>query len=158
MKTKLNKYSHQWLDPRWQKRRLEIMHRDGFRCTECDADDKTLNVHHVYYTRGADVWDYPDHALLTLCNDCHEAEHAIAESSERALIDACKQAGIRSSYLGVIAYTIDQLRSHVGHEKAKHMIEMMGFMLFRPICDEAALGEIEALHNKLKSKCFSGGE
>lgn len=151
---KYNKYAKQWLDPRWQKRRLEIMQRDEFSCTECGAEDKTLNVHHVYYTRGADVWNYPDHALLTLCNDCHEAEHAMAESSERAFIDAFKQVGFMSSSLGSMAFTIDQLQANVGQEKTKKMLEMMDFILFRPVCDDAAFGEIEALYKKLKQESF----
>ena len=157
VKIKGNRYAKQWLDPRWQKRRLEIMQRDGFCCSECDADDKTLNVHHVYYTRGADVWDYPDHALVTLCNDCHESEHAIAKSNERALIDSLKKSGIRSSYLNAITFTINQLHTHIGQKKTKTLIEMMDFILFRPVCDEAAFGEIEALFKRLKPKRFFSG-
>lgn len=153
MKNRKN-YSEQRLDPRWQKRRLEIMQRDDFKCTECCAEDKTLNVHHVYYTRGADVWDYPDHALLTLCSDCHEAEHAMSESSDRSLIVALKHVGMMSSAIGALGFTVDQLNAHVGHEKTKHLIEMIDFILFRPVCDESAFGEIEALYKKLKPKGF----
>lgn len=146
------KYSEQWLDPRWQKRRLEIMQRDSFQCSECGADDKTLNVHHVYYTRGADVWDYPGHALKTLCNECHEAEHSIADISERALIDALKHVGIMSSQIGAIAFSIEQLHAHVGNEKAKRLIEIIDLFLFRPVIDEASIGKIEALYQELLPK------
>lgn len=59
-------------DPRWQKRRLEIMERDGFACWECQAEDVTLNVHHSYYRKDAEgPWDYPGSDLTTLCEKCH---------------------------------------------------------------------------------------
>lgn len=58
-------------DPRWQKRRLEIMERDNFRCQGCGDQDKTLHVHHKIYERGKDPWDYEDNILVTYCEDCH---------------------------------------------------------------------------------------
>lgn len=58
-------------DPRWQKKRLEIFQRDDWQCRWCFTGEVTLNVHHTYYQRGAAPWEYPDHALLTLCESCH---------------------------------------------------------------------------------------
>lgn len=60
-------------DPRWQRKRLEVMARDEFACRWCKSEDKTLNVHHTYYLRGAAPWEYPNESLLTLCEDCHES-------------------------------------------------------------------------------------
>lgn len=51
------------------------MQRDGFRCIECDSEDKTLNVHHDYYVSGRMPWEYPDFSLKTLCYDCHSSLH-----------------------------------------------------------------------------------
>lgn len=62
-------------DPRWQKKRLEIMSRDGFACVSCEDATHTLHVHHVRYLRDRDPWDYPDHLLVTLCDWCHAQEH-----------------------------------------------------------------------------------
>jgi hypothetical protein len=59
-------------DPQWQKKRLEIMERDRFKCKRCDCDDKTLNVHHTYYEKGKSPWEYPAYSLHTLCEECHE--------------------------------------------------------------------------------------
>lgn len=67
-------YSEVRRDPRWQKRRLEIMERDGWRCQHCGAKDKTLNVHHKGYAKGLMPWDYAGFCLVTLCEDCHGAE------------------------------------------------------------------------------------
>lgn len=60
------------LDPRWQRKRLEILSRDGWTCSSCGATDRTLHVHHGYYEAGAEPWDYPDDSLHTLCEACHE--------------------------------------------------------------------------------------
>lgn len=51
--------------------RLKIMERDGFACRKCAAKDKTLHVHHHYYTKGAEPWEYDDEVFVTLCDDCH---------------------------------------------------------------------------------------
>jgi len=64
-------YGEKLRDPLWQRRRLEVMDRDEFACTECGDKASTLNVHHKYYLRGRDPWDYPDSALVTLCDTCH---------------------------------------------------------------------------------------
>lgn len=65
-------YWQQLLDPRWQKRRLEILNRAGFKCECCGDSENTLNIHHRYYERGLMAWEYPDAALVSVCADCHE--------------------------------------------------------------------------------------
>lgn len=70
-------YKKQLLDPRWQKKRLEILNLDNFTCQLCNCKDKTLHVHHLCYNRGANIWDYPNTQLITLCQSCHEWEHEI---------------------------------------------------------------------------------
>ena len=68
----MSNYSSQLRDPRWQRKRLEIMERDKFSCRYCGDKEKTLNVHHVIYQRGKAPWEYDAGLLLTLCEDCHE--------------------------------------------------------------------------------------
>lgn len=58
-------------DPRWQRKRLEILNLHGFACENCGAEDKTLHVHHSYYEKGLAPWEYPDESLHALCEDCH---------------------------------------------------------------------------------------
>jgi 5-methylcytosine-specific restriction endonuclease McrA len=67
-------YSEKLKDPSWQRKRLEILQRDGFTCRNCKCKDKTLHVHHVVYIQGYEPWDY-DQTLLTLCEDCHAERH-----------------------------------------------------------------------------------
>lgn len=64
-------YVQQLKDPRWQRRRLEIFQRDGFKCTMCKAGEKELQVHHKLYLKFIPPWDYPDSWLCTMCVDCH---------------------------------------------------------------------------------------
>ena len=48
---------HQLLkDGRWQRRRLEIMQRDDFKCHDCGTTDD-LNVHHIRYLAGRKPWE-----------------------------------------------------------------------------------------------------
>lgn len=61
--------------PKWQRKRLEVMERDGFICRDCGDSDKTLNVHHLFYVKNREVWDYPLFSLKTLCKDCHSDAH-----------------------------------------------------------------------------------
>ena len=67
-------YAELLKDPRWQKRKTEILLRDNFTCQKCGCMDKTLHVHHIFYD-GRNPWDYEDEALITLCEDCHNKEH-----------------------------------------------------------------------------------
>jgi hypothetical protein len=64
-------YSEKLKDPRWQKKRLEIMHAADFQCEECGSKEKTLHIHHRRYIKGREPWDYEDCDLLCLCEDCH---------------------------------------------------------------------------------------
>jgi hypothetical protein len=68
-------YSEKLKDPRWQKKRLEIMQRDQWKCRRCKDDTKPLNVHHLRYLAGQEPWEYADVLLVTLCEDCHAREH-----------------------------------------------------------------------------------
>ena len=67
-------YSEKLKDPRWQRKRLEMMQRDDFKCVSCSSEDKTLHVHHKYYVSGREPWDYPPCAYATMCWHCHEIE------------------------------------------------------------------------------------
>ena len=80
-------YSEKLRDPRWQKLRLEIMGRDQFRCRLCHSKEKTLNVHHSYYSKGANPWDYPNDSLVTVCEPCHKLMEYRRELILKATVD-----------------------------------------------------------------------
>jgi hypothetical protein len=77
-------YPEKLRDPRWQKKRLEILNRDEFTCQECLDKGTTLHIHHKSYIKGRDPWDYEDFNLITLCEVCHEIEEKII-SQKKAL-------------------------------------------------------------------------
>jgi 5-methylcytosine-specific restriction endonuclease McrA len=67
-------YSEKLKDPRWQKKRLEVMQRDNWCCCRCGDKSSPLNVHHANYNSEWEPWEYPDIWLITLCESCHEEE------------------------------------------------------------------------------------
>ena len=71
-------YKQKLKDPRWQRKKSEIMMRDNFTCQQCGATDKTLNVHHITYVRckNGEPWACPDEDLITLCEECHREIHS----------------------------------------------------------------------------------
>jgi 5-methylcytosine-specific restriction endonuclease McrA len=71
-------YSEVLRDPRWQKKRLEILNRDGWSCQKCGSAKDALHVHHREYKAGRLPWDYPGELLITLCQKCHEKEESDA--------------------------------------------------------------------------------
>jgi len=71
------KYSEKLKDPRWQKKRLKILKRDGFKCMCCLNKEKMLSIHHKYYRTDLEPWDYPDKSLITICQECHKVIKSI---------------------------------------------------------------------------------
>lgn len=65
-------YLEKLKDPRWQRKRLEVMGRDNFQCQSCRSKEDTLNVHHKIYKKGREPWEYESNLLVTLCRFCHE--------------------------------------------------------------------------------------
>lgn len=96
-------YLAKYKDPRWQKKRLEIFERDEWTCQACmdciseESDSKeayqSFHVHHLYYNWGSAPWEYPNEALVTLCESCHQVETQDLKEAERRLIRALKVAG-----------------------------------------------------------------
>lgn len=73
----MSTYSEKLLDPRWQKKRLQIFERDNFTCQKCRDNENTLHIHHLAYIKDTEPWDYPDDYLLAVCKNCHESNFPI---------------------------------------------------------------------------------
>jgi len=76
----MKSYGEKLKDPRWQKKRLEVLERDGWGCYECKDKESTLNVHHLVY-ESHDPWDTQNYLLRVLCNDCHKDYPKIIKES-----------------------------------------------------------------------------
>lgn len=91
MKKANNAYAEKLKDPRWQKKRLEILSRDEFVCQSCFSDTKTLHVHHRRYLPGKEPWDIPNDLLVTLCEICHQEETDTVADACHDLVAIAKQ-------------------------------------------------------------------
>ena len=99
-------YSERLTDPKWQKRRLEILQRDNWKCTYCGNDKIELQVHHVDYIPGIKVYEYPDDMLKTLCIECHQNENN-REKLEVNLSNTLKMKGFMIGDLLSLSCLID---------------------------------------------------
>lgn len=64
-------YSDLLKSPKWQKKRLQILKRDKWKCKLCGDEETMLQIHHKEYINGQDPWNYDNSLLVTLCSDCH---------------------------------------------------------------------------------------
>lgn len=76
-------------DPRWQRKRLEVLQRDDFHCQSCADKRNTLHVHHLRYN--GNPWDTPSKFLVTLCNDCHSKEEDL---KKRGILNGVEGFGL----------------------------------------------------------------
>jgi len=97
-----SEYQKKLLDPRWQKKRLVVLERDGWRCQICGDDESTLHVHHKYYGNG-EPWEIADEALVALCADCHDDETRCLKNAHRTLIEQLSNIGATSNEFVSIA-------------------------------------------------------
>jgi len=125
-----NKWLQNYKDPRWQKKRLEIMKRDNFKCRSCGNDEDTLNVHHAYYEKGKKPWEYSDNVLITWCEKCHKQRHDMQDYI----------------LMKVVQYTMDEFSG---------MHCFIGHPMFNPT---NLFLEAGILHEKAIESCSNNGE
>ena len=68
-------YYEKLKDPKWQKKRLEVMEFNNFSCEICGDSESPLNVHHKEYFKSVEPWEYEINQLSCLCENCHERLH-----------------------------------------------------------------------------------
>lgn len=71
-------YAEKLLDPKWQKKRLEVFERDEFKCRLCSNTESTLHVHHNSYV--GNPWDIDSSELKTVCKYCHAIIHHVIKT------------------------------------------------------------------------------
>lgn len=96
-------------DPRWIKRRNEILTRDKNTCQFCGKSDRYLHIHHKVYEKGKKPWEYEDKDLITLCDRCHEEEtemNSLVYDDYKELRDTFKRKGLSMTLLDAILTNI----------------------------------------------------
>jgi hypothetical protein len=112
------KYNEKLRDPRW----LEVFERDNFTCVSCNDPSSTLCVHHRYYDKSLEPWEYPLEALVTLCENCHQIEYEEQYETDKKLIRAIRKAGF-------LNFDIDRITMGFDGYKMPHAAEVTASML-----------------------------
>jgi hypothetical protein len=68
-------YADMLRDPKWQRKRLEVLKDADFSCENCGNNEEELSVHHRFYKKGAKPWEYENGDLVVYCKKCHEEWH-----------------------------------------------------------------------------------
>ena len=119
-------YGDKLKDPRWQKRRLEILERDEWTCRACHDKTTTLHVHHRYYEAGAEPWDSPAEALITLCEQCHTLEGEFRQTVEQEILKLLRTRLLVSD-LDCLLNVFEWMPAHVTEALAKAPLNMSRF-------------------------------
>ena len=104
------------LDPRWQRKRLEVLERDGWKCRSCGSSTVTLHVHHSWYgyiydetshrSRRRFPWEYENYQLASLCEACHAWEHESLAHVQQDLVDMFGMAGFLAEDLSELFHLL----------------------------------------------------
>lgn len=116
-------YSEKLKDPRWQRKRLEVLQRDDFMCRWCGDNESTLHVHHLSYS--ADPWETPEGQLLTLCENCHEADHVERQRAEKALLKSIREKGFNYGHVYSIAAGFNYMKPFHNYDVMSSVIDWL---------------------------------
>lgn len=116
-------YADKLRDPRWQKKRLEILEKHDWTCDGCGHTTKSLNVHHRWYKAKQDPWNYEDHWYSVLCCDCHDYEHQ-SENSIQLIIDFLFRIGITNNELVAFRECLKQISENQNIDAKEEMVNL----------------------------------
>lgn len=105
-----NSYQKKLLDPRWQKKRLEILQRDEFKCKYCGDEETTLHIHHKSYH--GEPWEAPSELLITCCKHCHSVIEEYKNWDKFEFKKIIKLSPISESNLPTILYLFFKTGKH----------------------------------------------
>ncbi len=84
-------------------------------------------------TYGNDPWDYPQEALRTLCEDCHEEEYLFRAESEKEILQALKMKGFDLCQVYELAKCVFNLPPGVSPEEFVSVIS--GYVSWEEVRD-----------------------
>ncbi|MCP4651171.1 MAG: HNH endonuclease [PVC group bacterium] len=131
-------YFNSFKDPKWQKKRLEILERDEFTCRLCKSKDDQLHAHHTVYYEELYPWEYYNYQIITLCDKCHKDEHNGLYENLSIFSSDMRGNGFLSRELVYISENL-----HFYADKKSFKDEIMFFVTKYDFC-------IEAIHKAIK--------
>ena len=110
-------YREKLRDPRWQRLRLQILDRSDWSCEWCGSKatkgkSRGLQVHHGWYGRDVEPWEYESDTLYCLCDSCHEQ----AETDRRVVY--CELARIPPRFHRHIRDLLVQMQSLIEEDES----------------------------------------
>ncbi len=74
-------YQEKLQDPRWERFRAEVLEYWNYTCVRCRRYESQtpLQVHHPFYRKNAEPWDYDPGEVRLLCIPCHKKAHGIVD-------------------------------------------------------------------------------
>ena len=99
-------YANQLKDPRWQRKRLEVMERDNWQCRDTGVADESLQVHHCWYAKGG-PWETPSEYLLTLTEGAHRKRQELESRAKKALGMIMARTGGKVSDLELLVESME---------------------------------------------------
>lgn len=99
-------YAEKLRDPRWQKKRLEILNLAKWQCEDCGTEKVELHIHHSHYLYGVDPWDHPGDLMTVVCKSCHKERQLVEQTIHTILGYVCQMTDLttlRSHLLPTIA-------------------------------------------------------
>ena len=120
----MSNYSELLRNPKWQKKRLEIMSRDNFQCQVTFFKDKPLCVHHKRYIKGRKPWEYEDEDLITVTEDIHKAMHKLFKTNN-SFADFAVSLECTSTDIYILVSRVDRIVGNEGKHGIKAVIQLL---------------------------------
>jgi len=130
------KWSDQYTDPRWQKKRLEILEYDNYTCRRCGDKESTLHVHHGTYIKGRKIWEYIPCQLITLCDDCHKKVHELKDE-----LSLYVQSDFTDGYRWPHTFSYEDMHAVLTHMAMGAKDSMFGILIVAALEAQSMLDE-----------------
>ena len=139
-------YKEQYKHPKWQKKRLEILERDDWKCQSCGNIKSTLHVHHKEYIKDNKIWDYDNNNFITYCESCHEIIHGFKKDIKHVIDNSF----VNTSNLQYLYYIIVGL-SNMYVDDMVTIGKVLDIIIKKPVRKIINISIKETLH-ELKNK------
>ncbi len=71
-----------------------------------------LQIHHRYYVEDKRYWQYPEKALISLCEECHQREEDALFDAKRDLQRAIGWRDGEAKHMNLLAEALDKAPEH----------------------------------------------